>query len=285
MLSSLPCFYAFCWSAIPTCCYICNVFFFLFLFMSFFSAADACLSWSFSFITEQQVSPHRLLMQYWLKNHWPDQAFFKHSPHTNNISNSVILCNHYISLLSDLCACVHVTKNGIVKEAIVLQWTVRITSCDFKPGKKRWCCCFVWSYIAFPRYPYIRVYRLYDIHQYPLAGFLTADWRSSDRVKAYYIASCCTTLKLIWYYNQLILRMRYSLCLVLLVTVWQASAQAPGDENTRCLNERAQANDVYPPLTKMLMDSRNYEELISGSRPHWQQLDVDGTGFGVGLTE
>jgi len=34
----------------------------------------------------------------------------------------------------------------------------------------------------------------------------------------------------------------------------------------------------------MLMDSRNYEELISGSRPHWQQLDVDGTGFGVGVT-
>ena len=71
---------------------------------------------------------------------------------------------------------------------------------------------------------------------------------------------------------------------VLTVTVWQASAQAPGDEDTRCLNERARANDVYPPLTKMLMDSRNYEELISGSRPHWQQLDVDGTGFGVGVT-
>jgi len=34
----------------------------------------------------------------------------------------------------------------------------------------------------------------------------------------------------------------------------------------------------------MLMDSRNYEELISGSRPHWQQLDVDRTGFGVGET-
>jgi len=68
---------------------------------------------------------------------------------------------------------------------------------------------------------------------------------------------------------------------MLTATVWQASAQAPGDEDQRCLNERAQANDVYPPFTKMLMDSRNYEELISGSRPHWQQLDVDGTGFGV----
>ena len=48
------------------------------------------------------------------------QAFFKHSPHTNSISNSAILRNNYISLLSDLCACVHVKKNGVVKEAIVL---------------------------------------------------------------------------------------------------------------------------------------------------------------------
>ena len=38
------------------------------------------------------------------------QAFFKHSPHTNSISNSAILHNIYISLLSDLCACVHVKK-------------------------------------------------------------------------------------------------------------------------------------------------------------------------------
>ena len=51
------------------------------------------------------------------------QAFFKHFPHTNSISNSAILRNtgNYISLLSDLCACVHVKKNGVVKEAIVLQ--------------------------------------------------------------------------------------------------------------------------------------------------------------------
>jgi len=73
---------------------------------------------------------------------------------------------------------------------------------------------------------------------------------------------------------------RYFLIVSFAVTVWQTSAQAPGDEDQRCLNERATANDVYPPLTKMLMDSRNYEELITGSRPHWRQLDVDGTGFG-----
>ena len=34
------------------------------------------------------------------------QAFFKHSPHTNSISNSAILRDNYISLLSDLCVCV-----------------------------------------------------------------------------------------------------------------------------------------------------------------------------------
>jgi len=80
----------------------------------------------------------------------PSQAFFKLSQHTNSISNSAILHN-YISLLSDLCACVHVKKNSVVKEAIVLQRAVRIALCDFKPGKKRWagallsekCCCFV----------------------------------------------------------------------------------------------------------------------------------------------
>ena len=70
----------------------------------------------------------------------------------------------------------------------------------------------------------------------------------------------------------------------LAVTVWHTSAQAPGDEDNRCLIDRVRADDVYPPSTKMLMDSRNYEELISGSRPHWQQLDVDGTDFGVGVT-
>jgi len=57
-----------------------------------------------------QSSPHRLPMQYWLKNHWPDLVLFKHSLHTNCISNSAILRNNYILLLSDLCVCVLVKK-------------------------------------------------------------------------------------------------------------------------------------------------------------------------------
>ena len=50
---------------------------------------------------------HRLPMQYFTEE---SLAFFKHSLHTNSISNSAILHNNYISLLSDLCACVHVKK-------------------------------------------------------------------------------------------------------------------------------------------------------------------------------
>ena len=64
-----------------------------------FFAAVACLSWSLPSITEQQVCPHRLPMLYWLKNHWLDQAL---SLHTNLISNSAILCNSYVLLLSYL---------------------------------------------------------------------------------------------------------------------------------------------------------------------------------------
>ena len=66
---------------------------------------------------------------------------------------------------------------------------------------------------------------------------------------------------------------------ILAVVVWQVSAQAPGDEDRRCVNQRG---DVYPPNTRMLMDSRNYEQLITGSSAVWQALDMDGTGRGVG---
>ena len=72
--------------------------------------------------------------------------------------------------------------------------------------------------------------------------------------------------------------MKFSVCLVLLVTVWQASAQAPGDEDRYCVIQRG----TYPPKTRMLMDSRNYDQLITGSGAVWQALNADGTGRGVG---
>ena len=73
--------------------------------------------------------------------------------------------------------------------------------------------------------------------------------------------------------------MKFLVCLVLLAAVWQASAQAPGDEDTRCVNQRG----PYPPNITMLMDSRNYEQLITGSSAVWQALHVDGTGSGVSM--
>ena len=100
--------------------------------MSLFIAADACLSWSLHPL-QSSKSP---LTGFLCSVGWKIQALFKHSTHTNCISSSAILRNNYISLLSDLCACEHVKKNGAVKEAIVLQWMVRLASCNFKPGKK-----------------------------------------------------------------------------------------------------------------------------------------------------
>ena len=73
--------------------------------------------------------------------------------------------------------------------------------------------------------------------------------------------------------------MKITACLVLLLIVWQASAQAPGDENSRCVNQRGS----YPPNTRMLMDSRNYEQLITGSSAVWQAVNRDGTGMGVSM--
>ena len=159
MLSSLPCSYAFCWSAIPTSCYIFNVF--LFLFMSLFPAADVCMSWSLPSITEQQVSPHRLPVQYWLKNHW----LSSNTPHTNSISNSAILHNNYISLLSDLCACVHVKRkwrrkgshsssvsgsNRLVRLITYLVW-------------RFWEICLYKHVLRVRAIPTYRVFRLYDV--------------------------------------------------------------------------------------------------------------------------
>ena len=72
--------------------------------------------------------------------------------------------------------------------------------------------------------------------------------------------------------------MKLSVCLVVLVTVWQVSAQAPGHESSTCVNQRG----AYPPNIRMLMDSRNYEQLITGSGAVWQAENVDGTGSGVG---
>jgi len=158
MLSSLLCFYAFCRSAIPTSCYIINVFYSCMMVISalwnmnnlqtfylrmprgltgsrtrcnlktgwccmiaflsclnfalpilspFFLAADACLHWSLPSIYRTASLPTQASYAVLAEE---SLAFFKHSPHTNSISNSAVLHNNYISLLSDLCACIHVKK-------------------------------------------------------------------------------------------------------------------------------------------------------------------------------
>ena len=129
-----------------TSCYIFNVFYSCSC--HFFSAADACLSWSLPSITEQQVSPHRLPMQYWLKNH----RLSSNSPSTPTVfPNSAILRNNYISLLSDLCACVHVKKkwrrkgshsssvSGSNRLVWLQTWKKRLAGALLSEK----CCCFV----------------------------------------------------------------------------------------------------------------------------------------------
>ena len=144
MLSPLPCFYDFCWSAIPTSCYIFNVFHSC----SCHSFSSSC--WSLPSITEQHVYPHKVPIQYWLKNHWPVQVLFKQSLHTNYISNLAILHNNYISLLSDLYTCVHMKKKWRCKGSHIS--SVNGSNClvRLQTWKKRWagallsrkCCCF-----------------------------------------------------------------------------------------------------------------------------------------------
>ena len=107
MLSSLPFFYAFCWSAIPTSCYILYAFILahvLFFKQQMHAWAEVC------HLLQSSKSPLTgFLCSIGWRIIWPDQAFF------NSISNSAILHNNYISLLCDLCACVHVKKNGVAR--------------------------------------------------------------------------------------------------------------------------------------------------------------------------
>jgi len=67
------------------------------------------------------------------KNRWPNQAFFKHFLHTPCISNSAILHNNYISLLSDLCACVHGMKKWRRKGSHSSSVSGSTALWDFKP--------------------------------------------------------------------------------------------------------------------------------------------------------
>ena len=81
-------------------------------------------------------------------------------------------------------------KNGVAKEAIVLQWAVRTTSWDFKPGKKQWagaqlsgkCCCFLFLY------QYAAILQ-YDIMQYNSIHFNISIYCTGQYI-AVYCAYC-----------------------------------------------------------------------------------------------
>ena len=71
--------------------------------------------------------------------------------HTNCISNSAILCNNYISLLSNLCACVHAKKKWCCKGSHSSSVSSSNRLLRLQICKKWWagallsrkCCCFV----------------------------------------------------------------------------------------------------------------------------------------------
>ena len=92
---------------------------FLFLFMSLFLVLEL----KFAIYYRAARLPSQASYAVWAEE---SQAFFKLSQHTNIFSNSATLRNNYISLLGDLCACVHVKKNGVVKEAIFFFLCTRV---------------------------------------------------------------------------------------------------------------------------------------------------------------
>ena len=68
------------------------------------------------------------------------------------VSNSAILSNNYVSLLSDrLSTHAYKRENGVTNEAIVIEWAAAAPGEDLEVAKKRWdvallgwkCCCFV----------------------------------------------------------------------------------------------------------------------------------------------
>jgi len=117
MLSSLPCSLLF--ADLISLPLVTFLMFFILVHVTFFSSRCTCML-ELKFATYYRAASLPSQASYAVLAE-ELQAFFKHSPHTNSISNSAILRNNLILLLSDLCACVHVKKNSMAKETIVLQ--------------------------------------------------------------------------------------------------------------------------------------------------------------------
>jgi len=112
--------------------------FFILVHVTFFSSR-CMLELKFA-ITEQQVSPHRLPTQYWLKN-LRLSSITPSTPTVFLFQQSYVIITYYISLLSDLCACVHVKKKWRRKGSHSSSVSGSNRLVDFKLGKKAmgWC--------------------------------------------------------------------------------------------------------------------------------------------------
>ena len=72
------------------------------------------------------------------------------------------------------------------------------------------------------------------------------------------------------------------MCVLLLLTLSSSSAQAPGDEDSNCINDRDVLN--HPDNEKTLMDSYHYRTLLPGNGSGhdpvagavWNDRSVDG---------
>ena len=89
---------------------------------------------------------------------------FKHSLHTNSISNSAIFHNNYIWLLSGLCAWVHVKKKWRRKEshsssASSSNRLVRLQTCTKAMG---WCTA-LWKMLLFCAKPIAKESRKFEL--------------------------------------------------------------------------------------------------------------------------
>ena len=76
------------------------------------------------------------------------------------------------------------------------------------------------------------------------------------------------------------------MCVLLLLTLSSCSAQAPGDGDSRCINDPDAP--VYPDNEKTLMDSYHYLQLLPGNGSGsiipgavWNDRSVDGNDDGM----
>ena len=178
MLSSPPCFPAFCWSALPTSHYIFYVYLVLFTLavgtdITWTSLVDVNLdlwsctdNWNRNYTYQPSVEAHGLVTR--ISSSIIDQTrLSSNTPCTpaSCISNSAILCNNYISLLSDLRTCIHLKNKWYHKgshSSSVTGSNILMKLQDWKKAMGSKSSCAVhWNITAIP-IPFNRVFSSRD---------------------------------------------------------------------------------------------------------------------------